>query len=115
MHRIEKTKLLDDRLKRYDDKKYSRKRKKLRENLNVEEKVLVLGERIKKTSGPAKFYKKSVQNIAYFNRERTFSIRKKKKIDKINYYWLKDLKPNKNMTKRFQRAELFALRGNFIM
>ena len=48
MHRIEKTKLFHDRLKRYDDKKHSRKRKKLREKLNVGEKVLVLAERIKK-------------------------------------------------------------------
>ena len=60
MHRIEKTKLLHDRLKRYDDKKYSRKRKKLRENLNTGEKVLVLAERIKKISTPGKFYSPSV-------------------------------------------------------
>ena len=110
MHRIEKTKLLHDRLKRYDDKKYSIKRKKLRENLNIGEKVLVLAERIKKKSAPGKFHKQSVQNIAYFNRERTFYIRKKKKINKINYYWLKGLKTNRNMTKRFQSAELFALK-----
>ena len=69
--------------------------------MNIGEKVLVLAERIKKKSAPGKFYKQSVQNIAYFNRERTFSIRKKKKIDKINYYWLKDLKTKRNMTKRF--------------
>ena len=77
MHRIEKTKLLHDRLKRYDDKKYSRTRKKLRENLNTGEKVLVRVERIKKNSTPGKFYSQSVQNIAYFNRKRTLSIRKK--------------------------------------
>ena len=75
----------------------------------IGKKVLVLAERIKKKSAPGKFYKQSVQNIVYLNRERTFSIRKKKKIDKINYYWLTDLKTGKNMTKRFQRNELFAL------
>ena len=79
MHRIEKRKLFHDRLKRYEDKKYSRKRKKLRGNLNVGEKLLVLAERIKKKSAPGKFYKQSVQNITYFNRERTFSIKKKKR------------------------------------
>ena len=42
-HRIERTKKLDDRLDRYDKKNTGRKRKKLRENLNVDEKVLVLG------------------------------------------------------------------------
>ena len=45
-HRIEKTKLVKDRLDRYDKKKYKAKRRKLRENLNVSEKVLVLAERI---------------------------------------------------------------------
>ena len=57
MHRIEKTKLLHDRLKRCDDKKYSRKRKKSRENLNIGEKVLVLAEKIKKKSATGKVYK----------------------------------------------------------
>ena len=64
MHRIEKTKLLHDRLKRYDKKKYKAKRRKLREDLNIEENILVLAERIKKTSAPWKFYKQAVQNIA---------------------------------------------------
>ena len=36
---IEKTKLLHDRVDRYDKKKYLAKRRKLRENLNIGEKV----------------------------------------------------------------------------
>ena len=79
MHRIEKTKLLHDRLESYD-KKYSLKRRKLRDHLNISEKVLVLPERIKKKSAPGKFYKHSVQNISYFNKEKTFLIRKKMNI-----------------------------------
>ena len=67
------------------------KGRKLRENLNIGEKVLVLAERIKKKSAPGKFYKQSVQNIAYFNKEKTFSIRKKQKTHQIDYYWLVDL------------------------
>ena len=47
-HRIEKIKQVNDRLDRYDRKKYSAKRRKLQENLNVGERVLVLAERIKK-------------------------------------------------------------------
>ena len=90
MHRIEKTKLLHDRLDRYDQKKYSLKRRKLRDNLNIGEKVLVLAERIKKKSAPGKFFKQSVQKISYFNKEKTFLIRKKQKIDKITYYWYRD-------------------------
>ena len=36
-------------------KKYMAKRRKLRENLNIVEKVLVLAERIKKKLAPGKF------------------------------------------------------------
>ena len=35
MHWIEGTKLIHDRLNRYDKKKYDRKKKNLRENLNI--------------------------------------------------------------------------------
>ena len=58
-HRIERTKLVNNRLDKYDKKKYKAKRRKLRENLNIGEKVLVLAERIKKKSAPGKFYKQS--------------------------------------------------------
>ena len=85
----------------------------MRENLNIGEKFLILAERIQKKSSPGKFYKQSVQNISYFNKEKTFSIRKKQKIDKIDYYWLKNLQTNRNLTKRFQRTELFAVKNSF--
>ena len=102
-HRIERTKLVNNRLDRYDKKKYKAKRRKLRENLNIGEKVLVSAEGNSKA--PGKFYKQSLQNISYFNKKKTFSIRKKQKIDKIDYYWLKNLQTNRNLTKRFQRTE----------
>ena len=60
MHIIEKTKSLHDRLGRYDKKRYTAKRKKLREKQMIAEKVLVLAERMKKTAAPGKFYKQSV-------------------------------------------------------
>ena len=50
--------------------------------------MLVLAERIKKK---------------YFRSE------KNQKIDKVSYYWLKNLENNKILAKRFQSAELFAL------
>ena len=108
-------KKVHDTLDRYDKKNAGQKKKKLQENLNVGEKVLVLAERIRKKSTPGKFYKKSVQNIAYFKKEQTFIIRTKQKINKIVYYWLKNWKNNKYLTKRFQINELFALKNNFIM
>ena len=62
MHRIEKTKLLCNRLNKHDEK-IRGKKKKIKENLNIVEKVLVLAERIKKKLAPGKFYKQSVENI----------------------------------------------------
>ena len=112
MHRLEKTNKLDQRLDRYDKKKYGRKKKKLRENLTIGERVYVLAERIKKKSAPGKFYKQSVQNISYFNKETVFTVRKKKTIDNIKYYWVKG--QFGVIKKRFLRSELFALKSNFL-
>ena len=89
-----------------------RKQKKLREFLNIEEKVCILAERIKKKTALGKFYEQSVQNISYFNKDVIYSIRKKHIIDNIRYYWVKS--PLKNLPKRFQRTELFALKSNFL-
>ena len=105
MHRLEKTRKLNQR---QDD----RKRKKLRENLSIGEKVYVLAERIKKKSAPGKFYKQLVQNISYFNKDTVFTIRKKQTIDNIMYYWVKS--PLAELNKRFSRSELFALKSNFL-
>ena len=84
MHWIEKTKLSHDRQDRYDQKKYSIKRRKLWDNLNIGENILVLTERVKRNSAPGKFYKHSVQNISNFNKGKTFM--KKQMINKIAYY-----------------------------
>ena len=108
-HRTEKIKLVNNRLDRYAKKKYKAKRRKFRENLNVDGNVLVLAERIRKKLASGKFYKQSIQNISYFNKEKTFSIRKKQKIDKIDYYWLTNLQSNRKLTKRFQRTLSYLL------
>ena len=55
MHRIEKTQGIHHRLDDYDSKKYSAKKKKLREDLSIDEKVFVLAERIKKKSAQKSF------------------------------------------------------------
>ena len=73
--------------------------------------MYVLAEGIKKKSAPGKFYKQSVQNISYFNKENIYKFRKKKIIDGIRYYWIKSSLTD--LPKRFQRSELFALRANF--
>ena len=88
MHILEKTDKLNQRQDRYDKKKYGRKRKRLRENLNIGEKVYVSTERIKKKNATGKFYKQTVQNISYFNKDTVFIIRKKQTFDDIMYYWV---------------------------
>ena len=63
----------------------------------------------KKKFAPGKSYKQLVQNVAYFNRDEIFSIRKRQTVDKIDYYWLKNLRNNKVLMKKFQRIELFSV------
>ena len=41
-------------------------------------------------------------------------MRKIQPINSIKYYCLKDAENNKKVVKRFQRTELFAVRGNFV-
>ena len=72
----------------------------------------MLAERIKKKNAPGKFYKETVENISYFNKETICIVRKIKKINNINYYWIKSLLSD--LKKRFLRSELFALKENFI-
>ena len=79
MHQIERTKLIHDRLNGYNEKKYDRKKKKLRKNLKINKKVLVLAERIRRVSAPRKFYKQSIKNISYLNKEKIFFIIKNTK------------------------------------
>ena len=87
--------------------------KKLRERLDVGERVYMLAGRIKKKSAPGKFYKETVQNISFFIIKKRFTwLEREKKIDDINYYWIKS--PLTNVKKRFVRSELFALKDNFI-
>ena len=57
MHRIDETEGLHERLDRYDKRRYTSKRTRLREDLMISEKVLILAERIKKKDSPGRFYK----------------------------------------------------------
>ena len=73
----------------------------MRTGLSIGERVYVLAERIKKKSAQGKFYKQSVQNISYFNKEKIFVNRAKQTIDKITYYWLKNSETNRKVVKRY--------------
>ena len=60
MHKLEKSQKLHRRQDTSDVRRYSAKRKKLRDELFVGEKVFVLAKRIRKKAAPGKFYKQSV-------------------------------------------------------
>ena len=110
--RIKKVDNNNYRTKKYETKKDKRRRK-LRNPLYLDEKVLVLAERLKKKDAPSKFFKACTDNIPFFNREKVFRIYKRVKLDNGSYlYWLED-ENNKKVEGRFLREELFALRNQF--
>ena len=92
--RIERSKNVLDRLRKYGRKRYAVKKKKIHNSLEIDEKVLALAERIKKLV-PEKFYKQTFQNIPYFNKKTVFTIRKQnidKKMKKNIKIYQKDSK-----------------------
>ena len=110
--RIKKVDNNNYRNRKYETKK-DKRRKKLRNPLYLDEKVLVLAERLKKKDAPSKFFEASTDNIPFFNREKIFRIYKRAKLDNGSYlYWLED-ENNKKVEGRFLREELFALRNQF--
>ena len=68
-----------DRLIKYDKEIESRKKTSLREYSDLGEQVLVLAERLKRKDATGKFYKSSIQNTLYFNKDEIFVILKKTK------------------------------------
>ena len=96
----------------YGEKLDKRKRK-LRSPLNLEEKVLVLAERLKKKDAPGNLYKASAENIPFFNSNRIFTIYKRVKLENGTYlYWLEE--KGRKIIGRFLRQELFALNNQFL-
>ena len=108
-YRIDKVGKYNKRIKRYMAKKDENKRK-LREPLNIGEKVLVLSERLKKKDAPGKLYKATTQNKSFFNKNKIFIVKKRiKTLNDGRYYWLAEEKSNKINKFRFVRQELYAL------
>ena len=100
------------RNEKYGEKLDKRKRK-LRSPLNLDEKVLVLAERLKKKDAPGNLYKASAENIPFFNRNQIFTIYKRVKLNNGTYlYWVEE--NGKKINGRFLRQELFALNNQFL-
>ena len=93
--------------------KLDKRKSKLRSPLNLDEKILVLAERLKKKDPPGNLYKASTENIPFFNRDRIFTIYKRANLEKgIYLYWLEE--KGKKIIGRFLRQELFALNNQFL-
>ena len=88
-------------------------RKKLRSSLTVGEKVLVLAERLKKKDVPGNLYKRTTENISFFNREEIFIVRKLLSKENSYNYWVSKTADGEIINKRFLRQELFALKNQF--
>ena len=110
-HRLVRVKNLEDRKVRYMEKQNDRKREKLRELLDIGEKVLIMAERLKNKDALGILYKSSTENKPFFNRNEIFNINKRVGINggKTNYYWVE--KEGKRIEDRFYRQELFSLKG----
>ena len=69
----------------------ARKKRRLRDPLDIGEKVLVSSERLKKKDAPGRVYKSTTENRTFFNRSRIFTINKRV-LTGVNtyYYWLKE-------------------------
>ena len=74
--------------------------------MSINKKLLVLAERTRKKSAPGKFYKQSVENISYFNKEKIIFNRKKQKTDKISYIYSGLYVPHNIFSLFYKREEL---------
>ena len=74
-----------------------RKKLKLTKKHEIRDKFLALGERLNKMDARKKFYQSSTQNKSFFNKKQLFTIRKRKKISHVHYYWLSKEDSNRLM------------------
>ena len=94
------------------NQKLDRRKRKLRSPLNVNEKVLILAERLKKKDASGNLYKASTDNIPFFNRNIIFTIYKRVKLNNGTVlYWLEE--DGRKISGTFLRQELFAINKQF--
>ena len=71
--------------------KVDRHKKSLREPQEVGESVLVLAQRLRKKDASERLYESTTENKSFFNRDRTFAISERSKLNDNTYlYWLKE-------------------------
>ena len=108
LRKIENNQLRNDKY----DQKIDKRKITLRSQLNLNEKVLVLAERLRKKDVPGNLYKASTENMPFFNRNRIFTIYKTAKLNNGTYlYWVEE--EGKKINGRFLSQELFAIIKQF--
>ena len=87
IRKIENNQMRNDKY----NKKIDRRKRKLRSPLNLDEKVLVLAERLKTKDAPRNLYKASTDNMPFFNRDIIFTISKRATLNNGTYlYWVEE-------------------------
>ena len=87
IRKIENNQMRNDKY----DQKIDRRKRTLRSPLNLDKKVLILAERLKKKDPSGNLYKASTENMPFFNRNRTFTIYKRAKLNNGTYlYWVEE-------------------------
>ena len=107
-HSLMKVQENRDQAERFNTKLNRRKRR-LREPLEMGRKVLVLAEHLRKKDTPRRLYKSTTEN----KRDRTFITSERSKPNDNTYlYWLKET--GRKIKNRFLRQELFASKNQFV-
>ena len=102
LRKIENNQMRNDKY----NQKIDRRKRTLRSPLNLDKKVLVLAEKLKKKDAPGNLYKASTENMPFFNRNRIFTIYKRVKLNnEANLYWVEE--DGKKINGRLLRQELF--------
>ena len=95
------------------DSTIDRRKKRLRDPLEIGGKVLVLAERLREKDAHGRLFKSTTENKSFFNRDRIFKISERSKLN--NNIYLYRLEENGRKIKiRFLIQELFALKDQFV-
>ena len=95
------------------DSKIDRRKKRLRDLLEIGGKVLVLAERLKEKDAHRRLFKSTTENKSFFNRDRIFKISERSKLN--NNIYLYRLEENgRKIKNRFLIQELFTLKDQFV-
>ena len=105
-HRLVKVKENRDQTERFNAK-VDRRKKRLRDPLELGETVFIFAELLRKKDAPGRLYKSTRENKSFFNRDRTFIISERSKLNNSNYlYWLKE---NSRKIKKFFEARTICI------